>query len=380
MDSASRNRKAWFVIAGIVILIAVSLSFQLLRNRGEKPPLFEPVQAENPDARIAPTSRTTPEAVLQAVEKLRTCTASDEARDCLARLAEYFKSPGTSNATAEIIQVLDSGIDVRTTLGFKLNKDGSLKESPTLRTFLLDLLAQLDPVKAAAYAEKILNRMESADEWAVALRAYARGNNAPDSQAFLRDKFREMLANESWRNDPSVGFLEAFDVAVYTHDKALTPDIAKLIQQKENPAVAHAAYLALDRLVQVEPAAVLLQLQAQPALMTGRETTRADYFARADVTDPQQRKILENYLLDTSRTAVEMQKFMEIYPNANYMISQNLLTPTTTPNGLELAARDAGSLKAVEEWLGDSRFARLEQQLQVVKSRLAQFVKHQSEP
>ena len=80
----------------------------------------------------------------------------------------------------------------------------------------------------------------------------------------------------------------------------------------------------------------LRQLQAQPELMEGHEQTRADFFARADVRDSAQKALLDNYLLDSKRSGAELQQFAGIYPNANYMVSYNLLTQTVTPTGAEL--------------------------------------------
>ena len=144
---------------------------------------------------------------------------------------------------------------------------------------------------------------------------------------------------------------------------------------QDNPAVAHAAYLALDRLAISEPAALLGALEADPNLMQGREQTRADYFARADVRDPQQRQALENYLLDPQRSGAELAQFAGIFPNANYMISQNLLTPTPTPDHAALTSRDAASLQAVQQWLADPRFTNLQQPLLKVQQRLANFAR-----
>src|SRR2546430_11160415 len=184
-----------------------------------------------------------------------------------------------------------------------------------------------------------------------------------------------MIGSEAGRNDPSAGFLEAFDVIVYTRDGEMTPQLAQFVQQRENRAVAHAAYLALDRLIQAEASETLGQLQSRPELMEGREGTRADFFARADVRDPKQRTILESYLLDPGRSPTELQKFAATYPNANYMVSYNLLSQTRTPTGDQIVARDREALKAVQEWLGDPRFAHLGPQLQTMKSRLAQIVR-----
>src|SRR5439155_9439970 len=144
----------------------------------------------------------------------------------------------------------------------------------------------------------------------------------------------------------------------------LVPDLSTLVRKHDNQAVAHAAYLAVDRLVINEPAPMLAALQADPGLMQGREATRADYFARADVRDPQQRQVLENYLLDSRIGSAELAQFAGIFPNANFMISQNLLTPTPTPDHTALVNRDAESLRVVQEWLSNPRFASLRSQLE----------------
>ena len=307
--------------------------------------------------------------------ELKAIKGSEAGRQTLAELRRYISSVPPESAATAIRNWLDTGEDAATQLEFKVGRDGSLKEAPSLRVFLLDYLTQIDPGAASSYAEKILGTMNSPDEWAISLRAYGLANPTPEGRAFLHLKLSEMIGNEAWRNDPSVGFLEAFDVIVYTRDGEMTPQLAQFVQQKENRAVAHAVYLALDRLIQAEPAETLGQLQARPEFMEGREGTRADFFARADVRDAKQRTILENYLLDPLRSTAELQKFAATYPNANYMVSYNLLTQTATPSGAELAARDREALRVVQEWLGDARFARLGQHLQTMKSRLQQFVK-----
>ena len=139
--------------------------------------------------------------------------------------------------------------------------------------------------------------------------------------------------------------------------------------------MAHAAYLALDRLAITEPAALLGALAADPNLMQGREQTRANYFARADVRDPQQRQVLEGYLLDARTSPQELQQFAGLFPNANFMVSQNLLTPTPTPDHAALIGRDSASLQVVQDWLADPRFASLQRPLQRVQQRLQGFAR-----
>ena len=90
--------------------------------------------------------------------------------------------------------------------------------------------------------------------------------------------------------------------------------------------------------------------------------------------DPVQRSLLEGYLLDPRRSAEELQTFTGLFPNANQMVSSNLLTPTATPTPGDLAARDLAALGVVETWLADPRFAKLKPQFAAARERLRGFV------
>lgn len=295
----------------------------------------------------------------------------------LADLRASLAAMPAKEAVAAIRQMLDSKTDASTQLGFKLAKDGFLTEAPTLRTFLLDELGRLDPAAAADYAKVILASMDSPDEWAVALRNLARGDTSTDGHNLLAEKTAAMLQNTAWQQNPSVGFLESFDVAVYLGGTSLMPALTEMVKRPDDPAISHAAFLTLDRLVINDPATALAALQADPGLMQGREATRADYFARADVRDPQQKTVLENYLLNPQISAAELDTFVGIFPNANYMISPNLLTPTPTPDRATLNARDAESLRVAQAWLADPRFAKLQPVLQKSVIRLQEFVRQE---
>lgn len=301
-------------------------------------------------------------------------SASDaDARRVLGELRAWLRSLPADRAAALIRGYLDSLADIAVPLDFAIAADGSLETAPTLRVWLLDTLTLVAPQAAAEYAQRVLASSNSADEWAVALRGYGMGR--PDDTTFLKAKAGELLARTDWRAKPSSGYLEAFDVLVHTRASEFTPQLATLVKDKQNRAVGHAAFLTLDRLIQQDVAKVLTQLQSQPELMTGREQTRANYFARADVRDPQQRTLLESYLLDPRRTPEELDTFAGIYPNANFMISHNLLTRTATPAGEDLAAHDREALKVVESWLSDPRFATQHARLEAIQRRLRQFVR-----
>ena len=212
----------------------------------------------------------------------------------------------------------------------------------------------------------------------MALRNQALGDTTAGARALLEQKTGELLRAQDWQQNPSTGYLEAFDAAVYVGGTNLVPSLTDLVRRQDNPAVAHAAFLALDRSVINNPVPLLSTLLAQPELMQGREQTRADYFARADVRDPNQRALVESNLLNPQITPPELQQFCGVFPNANYMISQNLLTTTPTPDAAGLAGRDAESLRVVQQWETYPRFAGARPQLERIGVRLAEFVRQEN--
>ena len=312
------------------------------------------------------------------IVSLREAPDASAARKILAELRATLSAMPTNVATSFIRGFLDSKADTSTQLGFKIGDHGLLDEAPTLRTFLLDELARIDPVAAADYSKVILANKDSPDEWAVALRNLARGDDSDGGRQLLQQKINEMLQYEPWQQNPSVGFLEAFDVAVYLGGDSLMPTLTDMVRQQDNPAVAHASFLALDRLVINDPTTTLNALLANMDSMQGRELTRADYFSRADVRDPQQEQILENYLLNPKTTEAEIDAFASVFPSANFMISPNLMTQSPTMDRNTLVNRDAAALRVVQQWLADPRFVQLRPELQQTAARLQEFVQQEN--
>jgi hypothetical protein len=112
--------------------------------------------------------------------------------------------------------------------------------------------------------------------------------------------------------------------------------------------------------------------------MEGRELTRANYFARANVEDAEQKGILERYLLDPGRSQEELETFSGLFPNANFSVSNNLLTSTATPDSSARARQDRAALRLIEEWMADPRFGPLRPRLIEVAARLGRFVNESS--
>ena len=295
-------------------------------------------------------------------------------RQLLAELRQFLDSLPVKIASREVQNFLAASKDAPTKLDVTVKPGGLLGDASSLRVFLLDYLGQIDRPAAGVLAAQVLSSYTTPDEWAVSLRNYAWANPGPAGDGYLQSKSRELLSNPEWLKNPSAGFLEAFDTIVYAHGTVLAPELAGLVRDKEHRATAHAAYLTLDRLMLAEPAAMFTQLVQQPNLMQGREQTRANFLARADVRELEQRAVLEQYLLDPARTAQELATFAGLYPNANFMISNNLLTPTVTPKHEELAAHDRAALETVRAWQNDGRFGKLKPHLEMIRTRLEGFV------
>lgn len=304
-------------------------------------------------------------------------TAADhpeEGRRILADLRTWLDSLPREVASREVLAFLRQKRDATTKLDVAVKTGGVIEDASSLRVFMLDYLGQIDRPAASVMSREILSAPTSPDEWAVSLRNVAWADPSPESLGYLRAKIREMISNPAWRQNPSAGFLEAFDVIVYAQGFDLVPLLAELVCSRENRAAAHAAFLTLDRLTIADPVATLPPLAAQPDLLEGREPTRAGLFARADLRDPRQKAVVESYLLDPRRSPQELQTFAGLFPNANYLISENLLTKSLTPSQPELAARDRAALGAVETWLTDARFAKLLPHLVSLRARLRGFV------
>ena len=325
------------------------------------------------DDSAAPTI-SVPERVAEILTRLNASTDKSESRRLLAELRALLDSLPASVASREVRSLLESRKDAPTKLDVTVKKGGALGDASSFRVFLLDYLGQIDRPAAAAISHEILSVPTSADEWAVSLRNVAWADDSADTMEFLRGKAAEMISNNAWRQNPSAGFLEAFDVIVHARGFGLEPRLAELVRDKEHRAVGYAAFLTLDRLTLSDPAAALAPLAEQSALMDGREQTRANLFARLDVGDAPQRALLEKYLLDSRRTPQELQTFAGIYPNANYMISNNLLTANPTASDGKLATRDQVALQVIEGWLADPRFADLQPHLAAMRNRLRTFV------
>jgi hypothetical protein len=306
--------------------------------------------------------------------------STEEARRSLLDFRKSLTNMPKDEALALIRGFLASGEDRATGLSFEIAKDGSLSEWPTFRSFLLDALLSIDPAAAAAISREILASPTTADEWALALRNIARGEPLDESAPFLQRKTEELIANPAWQAEPSIGYLNAFDVLVHIEATGSTPLLSELVQRKDRKDLAHAGFLTLDRLVQRQPVDLLGRLAADRALQSSRPEMVAQQFARADVRDPGQREILKTWLLDPARTSAELRSFAGVYPNNNRFVSNNLLTVEATQSGDDLAAHDQAALQTVSAWAADAAFEPVREHIALMLSRLEGFVSVRENP
>jgi hypothetical protein len=267
-----------------------------------------------------------------------------------------------------IREFLSTGKDVSTGLAFELGEGGSLESAPTLRLLLLDVLGQVSrkvrTADAADVSKQILAEKKSSDEWAIALRNVAWHD--PQSHPYLATKFSEMVRYEGWQSQPSAGFLEAFDVAVFSRQVSVMEPLNEMLSNPQND-LQRAAAVALDRFAESAPLEVMQKLNSQPQMFSNHPFLRADWFAKADLREPAHRFAFEAYLARPDVTMAEKTKALKALASPGQFIADTLLTSPPTP--IDDDARESAVLGAANDWT--RRFPELSAPLTNLRERLA---------
>ncbi len=297
-----------------------------------------------------------------------------QAHEALQQLRERLLSEDPELTSQAIQDFLASGRNASTGLPFSVGEGGDLRYANTLRTFLMDVLGQVDPQAAASVAETVFQQMTSPEEYALGLRAVARAeSHGEDTPDYVGQRARQALTHEPWVNEPTAGLAEAFDAVVYAGDLQAIPILAQHAAPESSRELNHPAFMAMDRLVIQQPEATLETLLKQPQILDERPLTRASFFARADPGDPQQVALAEQYLAsDISQR--EAQHFIGLFPNLNLMLSNNLLTDSPSITGQEVQDRLQGALQTIQSWQKDPRFQAYQDELARAQTRLSEQV------
>ena len=342
---------------GAILFAACALAGAILfyvaeSSRRSARPKTQPAAAQptpppaTPAAEPEPTDR-----IGGVLAKLR--RSSVNASDLALLRRDLFADPAAG--IAAIRRFLATHEDASTGQPFTVGTDGTLLAAPTLRLFLLDLLGRLSREMrsgdGAAVAREILEKKDSPDEWALALRNVAWAE--PKSRPFLAQKMHEMLGYEPWIASPTGGMIEAFDVAVFSGDPTFIPTLAEL-SRGQNTSLQRAATVALDRLAETSPLAVMNYLNANPATIADLPYVRADYFAKANLADVQQRSAVEQYLDRADVGVPEKTKFIHAVASPGSFVADSLLSTASAPD--DGTARQAGIAAAAAEWVRTNRF------------------------
>ena len=346
------------LFAALALALAGAVLFWLVATRDSSLGSGHPHSLRAENVAKVPTSQENPFAEMPLIEriggvleKLRGSGAN--ANDLASLRRNLFADPAAGIAAIRLF--LATHEDAATGQHFAVGRDGVLSGAPTLRLFLLDLLGQLSrQVRSgdgAAVAREILGTKDSPDEWALALRNVAW--DEPKSRPFLAQKMHEMLAYEPWIATPTSGMIEAFDVAVYSGDATFIPTLAAL-SRGESPPLQRAATVALDRLAETSTLAAMNYLNANPTMIADLPFVRADYFAKADLGNAEQKRAVEQYLDRGDVSVSEKTKFIHAVASPGSFVSDSLLSTSIAPD--DGIARQAGIAAAAAEWARANRF------------------------
>jgi len=288
----------------------------------------------------------------------------------LAWLRQRLLESEPQQAIRAILSFLATGQDARTGERFEIAKGGELAGAPTFRVMLLDLLGRIcresGSSDGATFSRALLDRKTSADEWAVALRNIAW--STPSERAFLSGKVREMIKYQPWRQQPTAGYIEAFDLVVFTRDVTLVPDLGEMVTD-EDEALRRAAAAAMDRLSELAPLDVMNYLNGRPTEFADRPFLRADYYSKADLSNAPQRQAVETYLSRPDVSSAEKAKLLAVFANPGTFVDDTLVTER--PAADDPPQRIAGLRTAVSDWRKGNRFPDLAGPLALLEKNIA---------
>jgi hypothetical protein len=298
----------------------------------------------------------------------------------LEALRQALLAADPTSAAAALIEELRRGVDRSTGLPFLVGPEGVLDSAPTWRTSLLDWLGQMDPREAAAYSREVLATTNSADEYALALRNFVWATPPPLATAEVADYLQNMLERPEWRQNPSAGYLEAFDIALELGPTGLN-QMAEALRsaasgdQKSDRAIEHAAFVALDRMFLRDPNQFIETMERSPELLQNLPDHRASLYSRLDVREGAQTVFLEKYLIGTAPDSPEMLYFFSVFPNPNRFVNHRLVSqPSAEATTEPMAEVDRATVEQARRWLSDSHLAPHQENLRFLILRLEEFL------
>jgi len=296
--------------------------------------------------------------LLYLLSRLRSGAPASEVRAALRDSKRVVHAAAPDEAAAIVIALLETGQDAVTGLGFVVGSEGVMDEQPTWRTALLDFLGQTDPAQFIAYSRVLLGTTTSPDEYALALRNLGWGNVNGRFDTEIRGYFAAMLDRPEWNQQPTVGFLEAFDLAVEAEATEELVSVLEPAGPDGESAVSRAAFVALDRIMLRSPEKLVGKFLANPLYLSSTPLHRASLLSRLDVRQPGQSEILSSYLQRGDHAPGELQYFADLFPNGNRFASHRLVTTPEKGGGiLAMQQLDRATLETLRGWVDRPEFA-----------------------
>lgn len=369
----------WPVVffAGVLVWVVISLTSDPDERRS-------PSASSSQGARVAPAesemhslgksqkpgSDLSPR-LLGDLELLRGVHGEKEGQAGVQRMLAWLEQAPVEDSTKAIVEVLRSGEDAFLFGRFSPGGDGFLSSYPTVRAALLDLLEKLNPDQAIVMSKEILDTSENPDEWALSLRTLTRHGTSVEDREFLQLKVQDLLHQQSWLEEPSFGFLHAFDAAVLSGRIQTLERLGELAGAPPNRAVGHAAILSVDRFFQTNSTAGVAFVSDHPEFLGNASGFRASLMARANPTDLRAMAATEAYLESPSFTEAEKRTFFEVFPNFNSTFSHNLIAQSRLLSRPEMRERGVAAFTRLSNWLSDHRYPEFEDEINSAVIRLA---------
>ena len=321
-----------------------------------------------------------PDPVLKAeLQTLKSRLAQKPDRETVLRLLREFTqkafSANPDAAAAALLEFLQSGEDLSTSLGFVVGEAG-LDEWPSLRAYLLDLLGKIDLDAAAQYAlANIIPFKKSTPEYAVSLQILWNDGGAEEPSPELSAAWRGLLQKADWAAKPDAAWLESLDFA--SRIPEATPEFIEaaslwLARPEEASGKAETAEIALERMMIRHPGETLSALLDNPQWMDeGRgPAVRASLFARADVTDSGQVLSLQSYLQHLPPEGKEADSFYQAFPCHNYGVAPGLSGQPDIPGAGDIQKNLRADLILLKDLQKDPSMARQNLRLREAESKV----------
>jgi len=307
--------------------------------------------------------------------------AYERALEAYEALKENLRSLPKSEAIEIIISVLDSGENYSLMLDFAVGVGGRLAEAPNYRVALFEMLGEFDIDAAAAYADKIFTESRDADEWAIALQHKVNADPEGQNLDLVEQRYSEMITNINWIKNPTGGFMEAMDVAVYLGSELQLNQLEALYGiSPDDQGLNWGTSLAMERIQLKEPQIVAEAFQKDPDFLAESTGNRVHAMSRMDIRDELQLTTLEDYLDRKDLSEDEVDYFFGIFPNQNFTDSYRLVSDEGVfPTLDERAMLDIASHKQVVTWLEENRFPQHQDYLIQIRLTLEEFIQDMAE-